>query len=105
MTDLTPPRQSDLVDKALTSFDHALDVVHDTVLRPLVIAGRAVAFGFIIFLMAIVVAITLILGTTRVLNVYAFAGREWLTYLIVGAVSLVAGLVIWRRRRPVTLRK
>ena len=95
----------DLVDKALKSFDHVLDIVHDKVVRPLLVAGRAIAFGFIIAVMVLVIVIVLAVGVVRLLNVYLFAGREWLSYLIIGAVSLVGGLLIWRRRKPVTLRK
>ncbi len=95
----------DLVDKALQSLDGILDVVHDKVVRPLLIAGRAIAFGFIIAVMALVIIIVLAIGVVRLLNVYLFAGREWLTYLIVGVISLVTGLLIWRRRKPLTLRK
>lgn len=98
-------RESDYVDRILRSFDHVLDLVHDRVLRPILIAGRAVAFGFILLLMALVLVGALIIGLVRLLNVYAFAGHEWLTYSIIGVLSLVAGLVIWRRRRPVNLRK
>jgi len=47
----------------------------------------------------------LIIGLIRLLNAYAFSGHEWLTYAVVGAASLVTGLVIWRRRRPLNLRK
>jgi hypothetical protein len=97
--------EPDFVDKALHSFDHVLDVVHDRVLRPLLIAGRTVAFGFILILMALVLVSALIIGLVRLFNVYLFAGREWLTYAVVGVISLIAGLVIWRRRRPVKLRK
>lgn len=98
-------RGSDFVDKALGSFDHILDLVHDRVLRPLLLAGRAIAFGFIIFVMSIIVVSALLIGIVRLCNVYFFAGHEWITYAIVGGVSLIAGLVIWRRRRPVNLRK
>jgi ABC-type nickel/cobalt efflux system permease component RcnA len=79
--------------------------VHDRVLRPLLIAGRTVAFGFILILMSIVFVSALVIGLVRLFNVYLFAGHEWLTYAIVGLVSLIAGLIIWRRRRPVNLRK
>ncbi len=100
-----PAEEPDLVDKALQSFDHALDLVHDKVVRPLLIAGRAIAFGFIIAVTALVLVIVLAVGVVRLLNVYLFAGHEWITYLIVGAISLVGGLTIWRRRKPVSLRK
>ena len=105
MSELNEPPDPDVVDRALQTFDHALDVVHDRVLRPILVAGRAVAFGFILLLMAMVLVTVLVIGVIRVLNVYLFAGHEWLSYAIVGAISLFAGLLIWRRRRPVNLRK
>ena len=70
MSDATPPgRGHDAVDQALGALDHALDLVHDKVLRPLLIAGRVVAFGLIIALCALVLAVALVLGLTRLLNV------------------------------------
>jgi LPXTG-motif cell wall-anchored protein len=98
-------RKPDFVDRALQSFDHALDVVHDKVLRPLLIVGRAIAFGFIVLLAALVLICVLVIGVIRLLNVYLFAGHEWLSYAIIGVLFLTAGLLIWRRRRPVNLRK
>lgn len=105
MSEENEHREPDVVDKFLGRFDHVLDTVHDRVLRPLLIAGRTIAFGFILILMSFVLVIALLLGVIRLLNVYAFAGHEWLTYAVVGSLSLLAGLVIWRRRRPVNLRK
>jgi hypothetical protein len=98
-------RQADFVDRTLHSFDHVLDIVHDRVIRPILLAGRAIAFGFIIFLASIVLLGALVIGLIRLMNVYFFAGHEWLSYLVVGVISLVAGLIIWRRRRPVNVRK
>ena len=80
--------------------DHVLDIVHDRVLRPIFIAGRAVAFGFILFLMAIVLAVALVIGLVRFFDVYVFASHQWLTYVCIGAVFVAAGLFIWRSRRP-----
>ena len=98
-------RKSDFVDKTLRSFDYVLDLIHDRVLRPLLLAGRAVAFGFIIVVMSILVVSALLIGLVRLCNVYFFAGHEWITYAIVGTAALITGLFIWRRRRPVNLRK
>jgi hypothetical protein len=99
------PSDGDFVDKALFQFDHALDIVHDRVLRPILLAGRALAFGLIIFFAALFLIGALLIGIFRLLDVYCFAGREYLSYVSVGAISLVAGLIIWRKRRPVNLRK
>ena len=97
--------EPDVVDRLLGAVDHALDVVHDRVLRPILLAGRFVAYGFILFLVSLVLVSVVIIAAVRLLNVYLFAGHEWLSYLIIGGLSLVAGLIIWRRRRPVNLRK
>lgn len=105
MTEANEPREPDLVDRLLASFDHLLDVVHDKVLRPIIMAARALAYGMIIVLVALVFVVVLIIGFVRLLNIYAFAGHDWLSYAVVGAASLVIGLIIWRRRRPLTLRK
>lgn len=99
------PRDPDLVDRLLTQLDHVLDLVHDRVLRPILLAGRFLAYGFILLLVSLVLVSLVIIGLVRVLNVYLFAGHEWLSYLVIGALSLVTGLVIWRRRRPMNLRK
>lgn len=105
MSDADRPREPDYVDRALHSFDHVLDVVHDRVLRPILLAGRAIAFGFIILLAALVLVCVLIIGLVRFFDIYFFASRQWLTYAVLGLLFVVVGLVIWRRRRPVDLRK
>ena len=105
MSEANEPREPDFVDKVLHSFDHALDVVHDKVLRPILLAGRALAFGFIILLAVLVLLVALVIGVIRLLDVYAFSGHEWLSYAVIGALSLIGGLVIWRRRRPIDTRK
>jgi len=94
------PVAPDVVDKALGALDHALDVVHDTVLRPIIIALRAVAYGLIVALCSVVLLLALVIGVTRLLNVYLFAGHEWITYASLGTILLVTGLILWRRRRP-----
>ena len=105
MTEAKKPSDGDFVDKALYQFDHVLDIVHDKVLRPILLAGRAVAYGLVILLAAFFLVGALLIGLLRFVDVYCFAGREYLSYVSVGALSLLAGLIVWRKRRPVNLRK
>ena len=105
MNEAKRPTDGDFVDKALFQFDHVLDVVHDKVLRPILLAGRAVAYGLIILLVSFVLIGALLIGLVRFIDIYLFAGREYLSYVSVGAISLLAGLIIWRKRRPLNLRK
>jgi hypothetical protein len=47
----------------------------------------------------------LVIAVVRLLNVYCFAGREWLSYLVLGGLCLIGGFVLWRRRRPASIEK
>jgi hypothetical protein len=105
VTDASEPHEPDLVDKLLAFVDHLLDVVHDKVLRPIILAARVAAYGLIIALVALVFVVVLVVGFVRLLDIYAFHGRVWISYMAVGALSLGVGLYIWRRRRPLNLRK
>jgi len=100
-----PPKEPDVVDRVLDTLDNYLDLLHDRVLRPIFLVGRTIAFGFFLVLVAIVVVVTLLVGAVRLLNVYLFSAHEWITYLILGTILIGVGLVAWRQRRPVTLRK
>ena len=107
MTDAPPPEGEgtpDVVDRALGSLDHLLDVIHDNVLRPILLGGRFVAYGFLLAAVTVTVIVAILIAMTRFLNVYLFPGREWATYWLLGTVLLTTGLVIWRYRRPVRLR-
>ena len=95
----------DVVDTLFAYFDRFMDALHDRVLRPIMLAGRFVAYGFILLLLSVVVVGALVIGVVRFATVYLFAQHVWITYLVIGAVSLGVGLIIWRRRRPVPLRK
>jgi ABC-type nickel/cobalt efflux system permease component RcnA len=105
VTDASEPREPDLVDRFLAMVDRALDVVHDKVLRPIILAARVLAFGLIIALAAVILVAVVVIGFVRLLNIYAFHGRDWLSYASVGALSVFTGMVLWRRRRPLKLRK
>lgn len=105
MNEAKRSRDGDFVDKALFQFDHVLDIVHDRVLRPILLAGRTLAFGLIILFAGIVLVGALLIGLIRFIDVYLFAGREYLSYVSLGLISLIAGMIIWRKRRPANLRK
>jgi len=95
----------DPVDALLSGLDMVLDLVHDRVVRPLLLATRYLAFGFVLFTLATVAIVAGLLGLIRFGNVFIFQGLVWLNYLVVGALSTIIGLVIWRRRRAPTVRK
>ena len=80
-------------------------LLRDKTVRPLTLATRAVVFGIIIFAAAVVTVALLSITLIRLLTVYAFDGRVWLSDLVVGALFVIVGFVAWtpahRPRRPV----
>ena len=97
--------QRDAVGRIMGVVDDVLDSLHDRVIRPLLIAGRFVAYGFILLIVAIVFLIAILLGAFRLLDVYAFHAHVWISYYIIGSVSTLGGMLIWRKRRPVAVRE
>jgi ABC-type nickel/cobalt efflux system permease component RcnA len=90
----------DVVTRALDAADSTFDWLHNTVLRPVLVAGRTVASSLVLVTFGVVALVTLLLGITRLLDSYVFAAHRWLTPLSLGIVLVLIGLWLWRRRRP-----
>jgi ABC-type Fe3+ transport system permease subunit len=91
----------DLAGQAMSWIDQVVDTLHDKVIRPILLVGRSVAFSFIIAFSVIVIAVALAVALLRLLDVYVFPNHQWASWALLGLLSLVAGLVIWRQRSPV----
>ena len=87
-----PARGADLVDTLVS-------LLRDKTVRPLTLVTRAVVFGIIVFAASVVTVVLLSISLIRLLTVYAFDGRVWLSDLVVGAVFVIAGIIAWSKRR------
>ena len=47
-------------------------------------AARAVVFGLLAAFIALVIVVLVSVGLVRLLDVYVFGGRVWISYLILG---------------------
>lgn len=84
--------------RAADTVDLVVDTIHDKAIRPAALAVRAVVFGLLIAVFSIVMLVLLSVALLRLLDSYAFEGRVWLSYLVLGAVFSVGGLLVWSRR-------
>jgi hypothetical protein len=87
-----PTRGADMVDTLVT-------LLRDKTVRPLTLATRAIVFGIIVFAASVVTVVLVSITLIRLLTVYAFSGRVWLSDLVVGVLFVVAGLLAWSQRR------
>ncbi len=90
-----PTRGADLVDSLV-------ELLRDKTVRPLTLATRAIVFGIIVFAASVVTVVLLSITLIRLLTVYAFNGRVWLSDLVVGVLFVVVGVVAWSRRSDPT---
>jgi hypothetical protein len=78
--------------------DLVISTVHDKVIRPALILARALVFGAVIVLAGTVALVLVCAGLLRLLDVYAFPGRVWASYALLGVLFTVGGLFTWSRR-------
>ncbi len=86
-----PKQATDIVDGVV-------DTVRDRVVRPAMLGARALVFGIIVGVVGLVFGVLASVGLIRLLDVYAFPGRVWASYAVLGAIFSVAGLVAWSKR-------
>lgn len=84
--------------KAADAVDLVVDTIHDKAIRPIVLAARAIVLGLLVAVLALLVLVLLSVGLLRLLDVYAFSGRVWISYAVLGGIFTLAGLLAWSRR-------
>jgi hypothetical protein len=84
--------------KAADMVEMAVDGVFDRVVRPILVAVRAVVFGLLIATMGLVLLVAVSIAFVRLLDVYVFDGRVWASDALVGALLTAAGLFAWSQR-------
>jgi len=84
--------------KAADVVDLVVDTIHDKAVRPILLAARVMVFGLLVAALVLVVLVLLSIGLLRLLDVYAFSGRVWISYAVLGGVFTLAGIFAWSRR-------
>jgi hypothetical protein len=92
------PSGADLADSAMGVVDMVVETLRDKTVRPLTLVARALVFGIIILAATLVTTVLVSVASVRLLTVYAFRGRVWPSDLVIGALFVIVGLVIWRKR-------
>jgi hypothetical protein len=90
-------------DEVADRIETLVGTVRDKTAVPATKVARGVVFGLVGLIFGIVAIVLFIIGVLR-LHVYLpfhpEARRLWTTYAGLGAIFLIAGLFIWRKRQP-----
>ena len=89
---------NDLPTRGADAVDTLVDLIRNKAVRPLTLATRAIVFGIIIFTASVVTLTLLSITLIRLLTLYVFDGRVWLSDLVVGTLFVVLGVVAWSQR-------
>ena len=95
-----PRLGDDWPTKAVDLIDLTVDTIRDKVIRPIILVGRSIVFGLLIATLLIVVSIAIGVAILRLLDNYVFPNDVWASYLILGTIVTVVGLVVWTKRAP-----
>lgn len=89
---------AELPRKAADAVQLVVDTIHDKAIRPAILATRAVVFGLVVAALATLLLVLGSIAVLRLLDVYAFGHRVWLSYVVLGGVLTLTGLAVWTRR-------
>ncbi len=99
-----PPRSADGLtggdwpEQAADALVGFVDKVRSKTTGPLLLASRALVYGLMVAVLALVVGVLLVVFGIRILDELLPSG-VWLPYLILGTLFLVAGALVFQRRR------
>jgi hypothetical protein len=89
--DALPGRAADGVEALVV-------LLRDKTVRPATLAARVIIFGTIVLVASVVAVVSVSITVIRLLTVYAFDGRVWLSDLVVGILFVTLGTVCWALR-------
>lgn len=89
---------SELPRKAADAVQLVVDTIHDKAIRPAVLVTRVIVFGLVVAALGALLIVMASIAVVRLLDVYAFGHRVWLSYIVLGGVLTFAGLGAWTLR-------
>jgi hypothetical protein len=96
---------SEWPSKVAGTVEDVVAAVHDRVIRPLMIAARAVVYGTVVASMVMVLVALASIALIRILDVYAFRHRVWAADAVIGALLVLGGSFAWSKRKPATAKE
>lgn len=102
MTDVSTGDDSSTPDwgaQLSTSFLDLVDGVRGKTTGPILKIARALVYGLVIIVAALMMATFVLIALVRLVD-NLVPGAVWGTYLILGGLFLLLGMILWSRRTP-----
>lgn len=93
------PSDEDLAGRITGKVVKTVDRLNSVSAKPLTLVARGLVFGMLGGVLALTVLVLLTIGALRALDVY-LPGEVWSAHLALGSIFTLAGLFLWRKRRP-----
>lgn len=93
---MTAPATTDWVTQLLDRLDGLIDLVRSKTTSPLAFLARVVAYGLLAAVMGTAALVLVVVLLVRVADIL-IPQEVWLTYLVLGGVFTLGGLIAWRR--------
>ncbi|MGH1491175.1 MAG: hypothetical protein ACRBK7_17570, partial [Acidimicrobiales bacterium] len=105
---LSPSQEAsdDWPSKASATIVQYVGTVRDKTTGPALVASRYAVYVLAMVLIAMVLAVLLLVLLVRVLVTATAAlpfvddGETWLAYYIIGAIFVLGGAILWRKKEP-----
>ncbi|MEZ5321406.1 MAG: hypothetical protein R2698_04910 [Microthrixaceae bacterium] len=94
----TAGRETDWTDQVTDLVVDVVDTVRDKTTGPVLLAARALVYGIVAMIAALILLIVLVAVTGRAIALVPVA--SWICYLALGAILSAIGLLCWTKRYP-----
>lgn len=84
--------------RAVEWVEKIAELARTKAIRPLAMLAKAITYAIVGLALLVTLSVVLVISLTRIITVYATGGRVWITYLVLGGIFTLAGMLIWGRR-------
>lgn len=92
------PAGPDWAEQIVDVVDSFVSNLRSKTTDPVARIGEFILLGFMVTGLALAALLLLVIALFKV-AVFATRGEVWLSYLVLGGISFIAGLLFWPRRR------
>lgn len=84
--------------RTVDTIDSVIESIRNKTVDPLVKLTRAIVYGILALVVLITIGIFGSVAAFRILDVYAFGNRVWISYFLIGGIITLLGLLLWTKR-------